>query len=42
MKKSILLKGIIRDFHLTPLPSLVERYIAIPLHSEKNISLVGC
>lgn len=40
MKKDIL-KEIIRDFHLTPLPALIERDIAIPFHSGKIITLVG-
>lgn len=40
MKKDIL-KTIIRDFHLRPLPELVERDIVIPSGSGKIISLIG-
>lgn len=40
MKKDIL-KEIIRNFHVTHLPSLVERDIAIPFGSGKIITLVG-
>src|SRR3990167_512626 len=40
MKKEIL-KEIIRDFHVNPLPSLIERDITIPIRSGKVITLVG-
>jgi predicted AAA+ superfamily ATPase len=40
MKKEIL-KEIIRDFHVNPLPPLIERDITIPLRSGKVITLVG-
>src|SRR3972149_896266 len=40
MKKEIL-KEIIRDFHVTPIPSLIERDISIPFRSGKIITLVG-
>jgi hypothetical protein len=40
MKKEIL-KGIIRDFHIEPLPGLFDRDIEVSLSSGKIISLVG-
>src|SRR4030067_2838350 len=40
MKKEIL-KEIIRDFHVNPLLSLIERDITIPLRSGKVITIVG-
>ena len=40
MKKDII-KEIIRDFHLSPLPSLVERDISVPIDSGKIITLIG-
>jgi hypothetical protein len=40
MKKEIL-KGIIRDFHVEPLPGLFDRDIEVSLSSGKIISLVG-
>ncbi len=40
MKKE-LLKEIIRDFHVNPLPPVVERDISIPLNTGKIITLVG-
>ncbi|MBI5307122.1 MAG: ATP-binding protein [Planctomycetes bacterium] len=40
MKKDII-KEIIRDFHVAPLPSLVERDISIPFSSGKITTLVG-
>lgn len=40
MKKEIL-KEIIRDFHVNPLPPLIKRDITIPLRSGKIITLVG-
>jgi len=40
MKKDIV-KTIIRDFHLNPLPELVERDVTIPSASGKIISLIG-
>ncbi|HBA52916.1 MAG TPA: ATPase [Syntrophorhabdus aromaticivorans] len=40
MKKDIL-KTIIRDFHVNPIPDLVERDISLPDRSGKIISIVG-
>jgi predicted AAA+ superfamily ATPase len=40
MKKEIL-KEIIRDFHVAPLPSVIERDAVIPFNSGKIITLVG-
>lgn len=40
MRKEIL-KGIIRDFHVEPLPELFDRDIEVPLSSGKIISLIG-
>lgn len=40
MKKDIL-RGIIRDFHIEPLPDLFDRDLEVPLFSGKIISLVG-
>lgn len=40
MRKDIL-KGIIRDFHVEPLPDLFDRDIEVPLSSGKIISLIG-
>lgn len=40
MKKDII-KEIIRDFHVNPLPSRVERDISIPVNSGKIITLIG-
>lgn len=40
MKKEII-KSIIRDFHIEPLPELFGRDIEIPLSSGKIVSLVG-
>lgn len=40
MKKDIL-KTIIRDFHLNPIPKLIERDTTIPLDSGKIISIIG-
>lgn len=40
MKKD-LLKSIIRDFHVEPLPELFDRDVEVPLTSGKIISLVG-
>lgn len=40
MKKDIL-KTIIRDFHVNPIPDLVERDISLPDRSGKIISIIG-
>jgi len=40
MKKEIL-KEIIRNFHVTALPNVIERDISVPFHSGKIITLVG-
>ena len=40
MKKDIL-KGIIRDFHLEPLPDFFDRDVEVPDSSGKIITLVG-
>lgn len=40
MKKDVV-KTIIRDFHLNPLPEFVERDVTIPSASGKIISLIG-
>jgi len=40
MKKE-LLKQIIRDFHLAPLPELYRRTLDVPLNSGKIITLIG-
>ncbi len=39
--KKVILKGIIRDFHVEPLPELFDRDIEVTLSSGKIISLVG-
>lgn len=40
MKKDVL-KEIIRDFHVTPLPHVLERDIDLPFRSGKIITLIG-
>jgi predicted AAA+ superfamily ATPase len=40
MKKE-LLKQIIRDFHLSPLPALHRRTLQVPLDTGKIITLIG-
>jgi predicted AAA+ superfamily ATPase len=36
-----LLKAIIKDFHVKPLPEFIERTLSVPINSGKVISIVG-
>lgn len=36
-----LLKAIIKDFHVKPLPEFIERTLSVPINSGKIISIVG-